>query len=135
MVYIGTWYIIKNNYFCRSTHQTSTPGSARKVMLGLERGLNRVRYVLTPKRRVKNENTDPDEPNILSGKVCGIARKIIYEYFIIKNCIYTDTSINFTLFSKGLSNVSSTCSACPKYVLSKLRRALRRKGIMCRQKG
>ncbi|XP_032677745.1 maternal embryonic leucine zipper kinase-like [Odontomachus brunneus] len=86
----------------RST-QTSTPGSARKVMMGLERGLNRVRYVLTPKRRIKNENTDPDEPNILSGK--------------------------------GLSNVSSTCSACPQYVLSKLRRALRRKGIMCRQKG
>lgn len=38
-------------------------------MLGLERGLNRVRHVLTPKRRVKNENTDSDEPNILSGKV------------------------------------------------------------------
>ncbi|XP_020293502.1 maternal embryonic leucine zipper kinase-like [Pseudomyrmex gracilis] len=83
--------------------QASTPGSARKVMLGLERGLNRVRHVLTPKRRLKNENTDPDEPNILSGK--------------------------------GLSNVSATCSGCPKYVLSKLRRALRRKGIMCRQKG
>ncbi|EFN80272.1 maternal embryonic leucine zipper kinase [Harpegnathos saltator] len=86
----------------RST-QVSTPGSARKVMMGLERGLNRVRCVLTPKRRVKNENTDTDEPSILSGK--------------------------------GLSNVSSTCSSCPKYVLSKLRRALRRKGIMCRQKG
>ncbi|XP_024886388.1 maternal embryonic leucine zipper kinase-like [Temnothorax curvispinosus] len=83
--------------------QTSTPGSARKVMMGLERGLNRVRYVLTPKRRVKNENTDPDEPNVLSGK--------------------------------GLSNVSATCSGCPKHVLSKLRRALRQKGIMCRQKG
>ncbi|XP_014470243.1 PREDICTED: maternal embryonic leucine zipper kinase-like isoform X2 [Dinoponera quadriceps] len=83
--------------------QVSTPSSARKVMMGLERGLNRVRYVLTPKRRVKNENADPDEPSILSGK--------------------------------GLSNVSSTCSSCPKYVLSKLRRALRRKGIMCRQKG
>lgn len=41
----------------------------------------------------------------------------------------------FRHFSKGLSNVSSTCSSCPKYVLSKLRRALRRKGIMCRQKG
>ncbi|KYQ58228.1 Maternal embryonic leucine zipper kinase [Trachymyrmex zeteki] len=83
--------------------QTSTPGSARKVMMGLERGLNRVRCVLTPKRRTKNENTDPDEPNILSGK--------------------------------GLSNVSATCSGCPKHVLSKLRRALRQKGIMCRQKG
>ncbi|KAG5334495.1 MELK kinase, partial [Acromyrmex charruanus] len=83
--------------------QTSTPGSARKVMMGLERGLNRVRCVLTPKRRAKNENTDPDEPNILSGK--------------------------------GLSNVSATCSGCPKHVLSKLRRALRQKGIMCRQKG
>ncbi|KYN39139.1 Maternal embryonic leucine zipper kinase [Trachymyrmex septentrionalis] len=83
--------------------QISTPGSARKVMMGLERGLNRVRCVLTPKRRVKNENTDPDEPNILSGK--------------------------------GLSNVSATCSGCPKHVLSKLRRALRQKGIMCRQKG
>ncbi|CAL1676992.1 unnamed protein product [Lasius platythorax] len=85
------------------TSHTSTPGSARKVIMGLERGLNRVRYVLTPKRRVKNENTDPEEPNILSGK--------------------------------GLSNVSATCSGCPKHVLSKLRRALRRKGIMCRQKG
>ncbi|KAG5312296.1 MELK kinase, partial [Acromyrmex insinuator] len=83
--------------------QTSTPGSARKVIMGLERGLNRVRCVLTPKRRAKNENTDPDEPNILSGK--------------------------------GLSNVSATCSGCPKHVLSKLRRALRQKGIMCRQKG
>ncbi|XP_011632923.1 maternal embryonic leucine zipper kinase-like [Pogonomyrmex barbatus] len=83
--------------------QISTPGSARKVMMGLERGLNRVKYVLTPKRRVKNENTDPEEPNILSGK--------------------------------GLSNVSATCSGCPKHVLSKLRRALRQKGIMCRQKG
>ncbi|XP_011875951.1 PREDICTED: maternal embryonic leucine zipper kinase-like isoform X2 [Vollenhovia emeryi] len=83
--------------------QTSTPGSARKVIMGLERGLNRVRHVLTPKRRVKNENSDPDEPNVLSGK--------------------------------GLSNVSATCSGCPKHVLSKLRRALRQKGIMCRQKG
>lgn len=85
------------------TVQVSTPGSARKVMMGLERGLNRVRHVLTPKRRVKNENADPDEPNVLSGK--------------------------------SLSNVSATCSGCPKYVLSKLRRALRQKGIMCRQKG
>ncbi|KAL0106033.1 hypothetical protein PUN28_016034 [Cardiocondyla obscurior] len=84
------------------TSQTSTPGSARKVMMGLERGLNRVRCVLTPKRRVKNEN-EPDEPNVLSGK--------------------------------GLSNVSATCSNCPRHVLSKLRRALRQKGIMCRQKG
>ncbi|CAK9795388.1 Maternal embryonic leucine zipper kinase [Anthophora quadrimaculata] len=83
--------------------QSSTPGSARKVMMGLERGLNRVRYVLTPKRRVKNENIDPDQPNILSGK--------------------------------GLFNVSSTSSDDPKYVLSQLRRALRRKGIMCHQKG
>ncbi|XP_011163522.1 maternal embryonic leucine zipper kinase isoform X2 [Solenopsis invicta] len=83
--------------------QTSTPGSARKVMMGLERGLNRVRCVLTPKRRIKNENTDPDEPTVLTGK--------------------------------GLSNVSATCSGCPKHVLSKLRRALRQKGIMCRQKG
>lgn len=49
--------------------QSSTPGSARKVIMGLERGLNRVRCVLTPKRRVKNESTDPDQPNILSGKV------------------------------------------------------------------
>ncbi|XP_017797210.1 PREDICTED: maternal embryonic leucine zipper kinase-like [Habropoda laboriosa] len=83
--------------------QSSTPGSARKVMMGLERGLNRVRYVLTPKRRMKNENVDPDQPNILSGK--------------------------------GLCNVSSTSSDDPKYVLSQLRRALRRKGIMCHQKG
>ncbi|CAL7934142.1 unnamed protein product [Xylocopa violacea] len=83
--------------------QSSTPGSARKVMMGLERGLNRVRCVLTPKRRVKNENIDPDQPNVLSGK--------------------------------GLCNVSSTSNDDPKYVLSQLRRALRRKGIMCHQKG
>lgn len=83
--------------------QSSTPGSARKVMMGLERGLNRVRCVLTPKRRIKHENVDPDQPTILSGK--------------------------------GLCNVSSTSSDCPKYVLSQLRRALRRKGIMCHQKG
>jgi len=51
------------------TVQISTPGSARKVIMGLERGLNRVRYVLTPKRRTKNENADADEPNVLSGKV------------------------------------------------------------------
>lgn len=55
--------------FVFRTSQTSTPGSARKVIMGLERGLNRVRYVLTPKRRVKNENIDPEEPNVLSGKV------------------------------------------------------------------
>lgn len=55
--------------FVFRTAQTSTPGSARKVIMGLERGLNRVRYVLTPKRRVKNENIDPEEPNVLSGKV------------------------------------------------------------------
>lgn len=83
--------------------QSSTPGSARKVIMGLERGLNRVRCVLTPKRRVKNENIDPDQPNVLSGK--------------------------------GLCNVSSTSNDDPKYVLSQLRRALRRKGIMCHQKG
>lgn len=55
--------------FVVRTSQASTPGSARKVIMGLERGLNRVRYVLTPKRRVKNENIDPEEPNVLSGKV------------------------------------------------------------------
>ncbi|KAI4498062.1 hypothetical protein M0802_006886 [Mischocyttarus mexicanus] len=83
--------------------QSSTPGSARKVMMGLEKGLHRVRCVLTPKRRIKNENLDPDQPTVLSGK--------------------------------GLCNVSSASSDCPKYVLSQLRRALRRKGIMCHQKG
>ncbi|XP_043516246.1 maternal embryonic leucine zipper kinase-like [Frieseomelitta varia] len=83
--------------------QSSTPGSARKVIMGLERGLNRMRCVLTPKRRVKIENTDPEQPNVLSGK--------------------------------GLCNVSSTSNDDPKYVLSQLRRALRRKGIMCHQKG
>ncbi|KZC09817.1 PREDICTED: maternal embryonic leucine zipper kinase-like [Dufourea novaeangliae] len=83
--------------------QSSTPGSARKVIMGLERGLNRVRCVLTPKRRVKNENIDPEQPTVLSGK--------------------------------GLCNVSSTSNDDPRYVLSQLRRALRRKGIMCHQKG
>ncbi|XP_048512357.1 maternal embryonic leucine zipper kinase-like isoform X2 [Athalia rosae] len=81
----------------------STPGSARKVMLGLERGLNRVRHVLTPKRRAKNEIVDPDQPTLLSGK--------------------------------GLCNVSTTSSDCPKQIMSQLRRALHRKGITCRQKG
>ena len=50
--------------------------------MGLERGLNRVRYVLTPKRRVKNENIDPDQPNVLSGKV------YIYIYIYIYLFIY-----------------------------------------------
>lgn len=53
----------------RSQSSTSTPGSARKVMMGLERGLNRVRCVLTPKRRTKNEENNSDQPNMLSGKV------------------------------------------------------------------
>ncbi|XP_024942056.1 maternal embryonic leucine zipper kinase [Cephus cinctus] len=86
-----------------TNQQSLTPGSARKVMMGLERSLNRVRHVLTPKRRGKSENYDPDQPNTLSGK--------------------------------GLCNVSSTSNDCPKYVLSQLRRALHRKGIICRQKG
>lgn len=47
----------------------STPGSARKVMMGLERGINRVKDCLTPKRRIKVENAAPDQPNKLSGKV------------------------------------------------------------------
>lgn len=47
--------------------------------MGLERGLNRVRYVLTPKRRVKNENIDPDQPNILSGKVYIFIYLFIYD--------------------------------------------------------
>ncbi|XP_043270307.1 maternal embryonic leucine zipper kinase-like isoform X2 [Venturia canescens] len=83
--------------------QISTPGSARKVIMGLERGLNRVRCVLTPKRRTKNEENNSDQPNMLSGK--------------------------------GLCNVSSTSSDCPEYVLLQLRRALHRKGIICRRKG
>lgn len=37
--------------------------------MGFERGLNRVRHVLTPKRRGKNENADPEQPVLLSGKV------------------------------------------------------------------
>ncbi|XP_034948803.1 maternal embryonic leucine zipper kinase-like [Chelonus insularis] len=82
--------------------QTSTPGSARKVIMGLERGINRVRNVLTPKRKLKNDEQQ-DRPAILSGK--------------------------------GLINVSSTSSNCPKQVLLQLRRALQRKGIICRQKG
>jgi len=59
----------KTHHIFRTVQTVSTPGSARKVIMGLERGLNRVRYVLTPKRRTKNENADPDEPNVLSGKV------------------------------------------------------------------
>lgn len=52
-------------------------------MMGLERGLNRVRYVLTPKRRVKNENTDPDEPSILSGKV-RLAEKLCMKVLLLE---------------------------------------------------
>ncbi|XP_033230073.1 maternal embryonic leucine zipper kinase-like isoform X3 [Belonocnema kinseyi] len=87
----------------RTRQSTTTPGSARKVILGLERGLNRVRCVLTPKRSTKSEIVGREEPTVLSGK--------------------------------GLCNVSSTSSKCPKYVLSRLRRALQHKGIVCRQKG
>lgn len=67
MTYVGSG--IKEQISFRGT-QSSTPGSARKVIKGIERGLNRVRCVLTPKRRTKNENIDPEQPNILSGKVC-----------------------------------------------------------------
>ncbi|XP_015113999.1 maternal embryonic leucine zipper kinase isoform X2 [Diachasma alloeum] len=53
----------------------STPGSAKKVIMGLERGLNKMRCVLTPKRRIKNEeNNNPDQPIVLSGKgLCNIS--------------------------------------------------------------
>lgn len=60
---------MRKNISFRGT-QSSTPGSARKVIMGIERGLNRVRCVLTPKRRGKAENIDPDQPTVLSGKVC-----------------------------------------------------------------
>ncbi|XP_057336554.1 maternal embryonic leucine zipper kinase-like [Microplitis mediator] len=87
-----------------TANANATPGSARKVIIGLERGLNRIRDVLTPKRKFKNNNDNSTEqPVVLSGK--------------------------------GLCNVSSTSSNCPKDVLSQLRRALQRKGIFCRQKG
>ncbi|KAH0552300.1 maternal embryonic leucine zipper kinase-like [Cotesia glomerata] len=93
------------NKFTQGTGTNATPGSARKVIIGLERGLNRIRDVLTPKRKLKCVNNDnsPDQPIVLSGK--------------------------------GLCNVSSTSNNCPKDVLSQLRRALQRKGIFCRQKG
>ncbi|KAG8035265.1 hypothetical protein G9C98_001755 [Cotesia typhae] len=93
------------NKLTQGTGTNATPGSARKVIIGLERGLNRIRDVLTPKRKLKCVNNDnsPDQPIVLSGK--------------------------------GLCNVSSTSSNCPKDVLSQLRRALQRKGIFCRQKG
>ncbi|CAG5073835.1 Similar to melk: Maternal embryonic leucine zipper kinase (Xenopus tropicalis) [Cotesia congregata] len=93
------------NKLTQGTGTNATPGSARKVIIGLERGLNRIRDVLTPKRKLKCVNNDnsPDQPIVLSGK--------------------------------GLCNVSSTSNNCPKDVLSQLRRALQRKGIFCRQKG
>ncbi|XP_011305523.1 maternal embryonic leucine zipper kinase [Fopius arisanus] len=52
----------------------STPGSAKKVIMGLERGLNKMRCVLTPKRRMKPEENSPDQPIVLSGKgLCNIS--------------------------------------------------------------
>ncbi|XP_063994655.1 maternal embryonic leucine zipper kinase-like [Diachasmimorpha longicaudata] len=52
----------------------STPGSAKKVIMGLERGLNKMRCVLTPKRRIKSEENHPDQPIVLSGKgLCNIS--------------------------------------------------------------
>lgn len=58
----------------------STPGSARKVIMGIEKGLNRVRGVLTPKRRLKTDG-EPDKPVVLSGKVINeneVACRIFY---------------------------------------------------------
>lgn len=54
--------------------QNSTPGSAKKVMMGLERGLNKVRCVLTPKRRVKSDESTVDQPQTLTAKgLCNVS--------------------------------------------------------------
>ncbi|KAL6439488.1 hypothetical protein ACFW04_003952 [Cataglyphis niger] len=78
------------------------------------------------KKLVKSDRTDYRTATyllLLDRKLRGLSLKIAS---VTKSHLKQDM---------GLSNVSATCSGCPKYVLSKLRRALRRKGIMCHQKG
>jgi len=81
--------------------------SARKVFGSIERGLDRVRLMLTPRRRQLNRHSDADAsstgPNVVS--------------------------------NKALYNVSTTSSKNPDYVLEELRRALMSKGIPVKQKG
>jgi len=49
-----------------TTTQNETPSSARKVLGSIERGLNKVRHVLTPRRRVA---ATADRPKVLGTKV------------------------------------------------------------------
>jgi hypothetical protein len=49
-----------------ATTPNETPLSARKVLGSIERGLNRVRHVLTPRRRVA---ATADHPAVLGAKV------------------------------------------------------------------
>jgi len=46
--------------------QNETPSSARKVLGSIERGLSKVRHVLTPRRRVA---VTADRPKVLGTKV------------------------------------------------------------------
>ncbi|GFG36435.1 hypothetical protein Cfor_00678, partial [Coptotermes formosanus] len=48
-----------------TTRQNETPMSARKVLGSIERGLNKVRHVLTPRRRVA---VTADRPAVLGAK-------------------------------------------------------------------
>ena len=49
-----------------TTTQNETPSSARKVLGSIERGLSKVRHVLTPRRRVA---VTADRPTVLGTKV------------------------------------------------------------------
>ena len=48
------------------TTQNETPSSARRVLGSIERGLSKVRHVLTPRRRVA---VTADRPTVLETKV------------------------------------------------------------------
>ncbi|XP_046392641.1 maternal embryonic leucine zipper kinase-like [Ischnura elegans] len=93
-----------------------TPISARKMFGSIERGLNRVKNILTPKKRHQNASSEaersrqrrrhdqnPSQPALVSGK--------------------------------DLCNVSTTGSRNAEHVLNELRRALLSKGIHCTQNG
>lgn len=82
--------------------------SARKMFGSIERGLDRVRLMLTPRRRQLQRGLGETEfasngPNVVDNKT--------------------------------LYNVSTTSSRDPDFVLSELRRALQSKGIPVKQKG
>ncbi|KAG8225023.1 hypothetical protein J437_LFUL006034 [Ladona fulva] len=91
-----------------------TPISARKVFGSIERGLNKVRNILTPKKRQQQSDDERRRQR----------RK------------HDQQSSRPALVSgKGLCNVSTTGSKNAEHVLNELRRALLSKGIPCTQKG